>query len=257
MGRFSCRGHGARQARRDAGIAAQGVHASVRVRSLHRRGQRPLVSADSFGFLFVAPSSADSPLARRRPLKTFASLPVEDRLNATGNGLLQVSISNNWKGAAKECRGRPQSPLPAHAGAEPSPPQRSAAGSASRRVRHAPRPPQGNLPVPGHPYGCREGRRFFAGFPKGQRPFGGSPEGSALWTMPHKKVPTTWPGLFVRLFLPVGGVLVGVLYGLLVEGINLVAGMGLAVGEVDAQLTLEVVGGDCIAIRIVMGHAVE
>ena len=68
-----------------------------RDRSLNRRGQRPLVSADSFGFLFVAtgdesltpqrafrslslrlrlPPSADSPLAKRRPLETFGAVPL-------------------------------------------------------------------------------------------------------------------------------------------------------------------------------------
>ena len=67
------------------------------VRSLNRRGQRPLVSADSFGLLFVdtgdesltpqrafrslslrfrLPPSADSPLARRRPLETFGAVPL-------------------------------------------------------------------------------------------------------------------------------------------------------------------------------------
>ena len=67
---------------------------SLSLRSLNRRGRGPLVSADSFGFLFVAtgdesltpqrafrslslrfrlPPSADSPLARRRPLETFAA----------------------------------------------------------------------------------------------------------------------------------------------------------------------------------------
>ena len=72
----------------------QRFRACGRVRSLNRRGQRPLVSADSFGFLFVAtgdesltpqrafrslslrfrlPPSADSPLARRRPLHSFAA----------------------------------------------------------------------------------------------------------------------------------------------------------------------------------------
>ena len=65
------------------------------VRSLNRRGRGPLVSADSFGFLFVAtgdesltpqrafrslslrfrlPPLADSPLASRRPLETFGAV---------------------------------------------------------------------------------------------------------------------------------------------------------------------------------------
>ena len=62
---------------------------------------------------------------------------------------------------------------------------------------------------------------------------------------------------FVGLFLPVGGVLVGVVDGLLVAGIDLVGVVGLAVGKVDAQLALKVVGGNGVAIGIVMGHAVE
>ena len=88
--------------------------------------------------VIVAPPTADSPLARRRLLEAFASCRMEGKVNASSK-LCNMHPSVTSGGGAKECRGRTQSPLPASADAEPSPPpQRQAAGSASRRVCHAP-----------------------------------------------------------------------------------------------------------------------
>ena len=139
-GMFLCGGHGAQRARRDAGAATQGFRACGRVRSLNRRGRGPLVSADSFGFLIVATGdeSLTPQRALRSPFGNLRPLPDEGQGQCNWRYCYRLPSVTTGRGA-KECRGRPQSPLPASADAAPSPPpQRQAAGSASRRACRAP-----------------------------------------------------------------------------------------------------------------------
>ena len=124
--------------------------------------------------VIVAPPTADSPLARRRPLETFASCRMEGKVSASSKLCnMHPSVTSGRgvrRSAEGECKAlcpRPQTrnPLRRRSG-KPQAPRRGA--PVARRD-----PCKRKAQAPRYPHGCREGRRPFAGFPKGQRPFGG------------------------------------------------------------------------------------